>query len=89
MNERTKPDQNGHGCEPVHTDTHCHPSHPAPGQNDDDHHTGECTGEIRGGITLHCNNHCHQLRTRTMIVAISPTQWPLCSLPGSGAGWSG
>ncbi len=73
-NEDKPTHREDHKCEVVLKPDHCHPSHPAPGQHDD--HDEHCKGEIQGTVTLHCDNHCHQLRTRTMIVAISPRTEP-------------
>ncbi len=69
-NEKTPERHDDHKCEVVQKPDHCHPSHPAPGQHDD--HDEHCTGEIQGTVTLHCDNHCHQLRTRTFVINEPP-----------------
>jgi len=63
-----------HCCEPVVVDDHCHPDHPAPDPGHD--HDGDCKGVIQGNVTLHCDNHCHRLRTRSFVINIPPQTEP-------------
>ncbi len=46
-------------------DDHCAPSQP---QQHHEDHDDDCKGEI----VLHCNSHCHQLRTRSFVINVAP-----------------
>ncbi len=44
---------------------HCAPSHAHEEHHDEDNH-------CHGTVELKCNNHCHQLRTRSFVVNVPP-----------------